>query len=230
MTVHATLAKQRGGDKRSSGRKTLRLTTVGTLPNRQAAQVLVHDLSPVGMLVESAEPLITGEIIAVELPRVGLREATVVWSSKNLYGCSFKESLPAAGVSAALLKASPSDKTIFYEEEHKSASSDLAGNLTALREERGLSIEELAKCLGVSRQALWYWETGQRFPRTHMLKRIAQEFGISPSKLSVSRSELSPESNRGHDVYSHLQKCKAKIADDFGIPSDKIKITIEFEA
>jgi len=230
MTVHATLAKQRGGDKRSTGRKTLRLTTVGTLPNRQAAEVLVHDLSPVGMLVESAEPLITGEIIAVELPRVGLREATVVWSSTNLYGCSFKESLPAAAVSAALLKASPSDKTISYEEEHKSASNDLADKLAALREERGLSIEEFANILGVSRQALWYWETGQRFPRKHMLNRIAQEFGISRSELPGSQSEPSTELNVARNVYIHLQKCKEQIAGDFGIPSDKIKITIEFEA
>lgn len=220
MTMRATLAKRRSDDNRSVARRTLWLTATGIRANRKAAEVLVHDLSPEGMLVESTEPLEIGELIAFELPSSGLHEANVVWSSTKFYGCCFKELLSAAAVSAALLKALPSDRTIFNEKKAKKGLSGLSGKLTAMREKRGLSVEELARILRVSRQALWYWETGQRFPRKHLLMRIAQEFAVPPSELSV-------EEERARDVYSCLQKCKEQISSDCGIPLDNIKIKID---
>jgi hypothetical protein len=59
------------------------------------------------MLIETATklPLLGG--IEIDLPEAGSTEAVVVWNSGRYYGCEFKESLPKAVISAALLRSQP---------------------------------------------------------------------------------------------------------------------------
>ena len=51
--------------------------------------------------------------------------------------------------------------------------------LTLLRKQRGMSQEDLAKELDVSRQSVYKWETGLSYPEMDKLKKIAEIFGVS---------------------------------------------------
>ena len=51
--------------------------------------------------------------------------------------------------------------------------------LAALRKERGMSQEELAEKLQLTRQTISKWETGASTPDLELLMRLAEVFGIS---------------------------------------------------
>ena len=93
-------------DRRSSKRRALKIRVPADTSTRRGISVLIHDLSIVGMLIETHHADLTvGAILDVELPEVGCRSATVVWRRAGLVGCKFQQPLPDAGVSAALLRS-----------------------------------------------------------------------------------------------------------------------------
>ncbi len=55
----------------------------------------------------------------------------------------------------------------------------LSEKLYALRKERGLSQEQLAEGLKVSRQAISKWESGQSLPESDKLLALSEYFGVS---------------------------------------------------
>ena len=55
--------------------------------------------------------------------------------------------------------------------------------LTDFREREGLSQDDLAKLIGVSRETITRWENGTRNPDEDKLQKIAKETGIQPSTL-----------------------------------------------
>lgn len=55
--------------------------------------------------------------------------------------------------------------------------------LKMLREKQGLTQEEMAERLFVTRQAVSRWETGETVPGTETLKLISREFGVSINTL-----------------------------------------------
>lgn len=89
-------------NRRYASRRALRLGA--TLADR-GVEVVIHDLSPTGLLLETTEPLASGETLFVDLPERGPTAASVAWHSGRFYGCEFELSIPAAAVSAALLRA-----------------------------------------------------------------------------------------------------------------------------
>ena len=60
---------------------------------------------------------------------------------------------------------------------------ELNEKLSKLRKGLGLSQEELAETLGVSRQAVSKWETGQSAPDFHNLVRLCQLYEVSSDEL-----------------------------------------------
>lgn len=86
---------------RYAHRRSLRLA-VGLVGSN--AGVLIHDLSLTGLLIETSEQLLPGELLLVEMPERGSIPATVVWSSGRFFGCQFQDSIPPASFSAALLR------------------------------------------------------------------------------------------------------------------------------
>ena len=56
---------------------------------------------------------------------------------------------------------------------------ELYERLTALRKTAGLSQEELAEILGISRQAVSKWETGASSPDSHNIVRLGELYGVS---------------------------------------------------
>ncbi len=89
---------------RRSTRRTLRLEVAATADSGSAAALVIHDLSPTGLLVETEEALAVGQKLSVELPEVGRFPAEAVWSSGRFVGCRFEETLSQGAISAALLR------------------------------------------------------------------------------------------------------------------------------
>ena len=60
---------------------------------------------------------------------------------------------------------------------------ELYEKLYELRRASGMSQEELAEKLGVSRQAVSKWESGRSDPSTTNLIALAKLFGVEPEEL-----------------------------------------------
>lgn len=74
---------------------------------------------------------------------------------------------------------------------------DIGKAITALRTERGVSQEELAAYLFISRDLVSKWETGARRPGWQMIEKTAAFFGVSASRIA-DRNEL---------CYTELEEC-----------------------
>lgn len=59
-----------------------------------------------------------------------------------------------------------------------------ANNLAVLRKSKGLTIDEVASSLGVSRQAFWSWENGQRSPSLTSAIAVSRFFGVDLDDLA----------------------------------------------
>jgi transcriptional regulator with XRE-family HTH domain len=220
MVINAQLAPKKGAQKRSASRLPLRLLTSGRVVKGATGDVLIHDLSTGGMLIETSAKLALGDDLEVELPRTGAQNAQVVWSSGSYYGCRFAEPVAPGAVSAALLKSAPGP-TLIGEATNAGAGGDLGSRIEQLRTERGWSLDELADRLGVSRQAVWYWETGQRMPRAALFGQLARALGVTEHELlEPARQELSRSAS--------IEDCKNSLATMLGVPAGKIRILVEF--
>ncbi|HIV86779.1 MAG TPA: helix-turn-helix domain-containing protein [Candidatus Pygmaiobacter gallistercoris] len=69
---------------------------------------------------------------------------------------------------------------------------DLSNSIKAAREQQGLSQEEIAEKLRVSRQAVSRWETGQSEPSPKNLLQLAELLGLDPDRLRGARREQMP--------------------------------------
>ena len=99
-----------------------------------------------------------------------------------------------------------------------------ASRLRALRKERGLTLQQLAKHFGMSHSTLSKYETGSRKPDMEMLKKLSDFFGVSVDYLigespvrdkeetvilnkSINMPELPPEAYQElEDFIEYLRK------------------------
>ena len=107
MGLVAHLGESFASEQRGARRRTLRLHAEGEGADSSAAPLLIHDLSPTGLLVQTDDPPAVGEKLHVLLPEQGRFPAKVVWSSGRFVGCKFDRPLPRAVLSAALLRSAP---------------------------------------------------------------------------------------------------------------------------
>lgn len=68
--------------------------------------------------------------------------------------------------------------------------------LKALREQAGLSMDELAKAVGVSRQSLSAWEGGKAWPNSMYLQPLARALGCTVEELFHAPPEDNQNFNR----------------------------------
>ena len=69
----------------------------------------------------------------------------------------------------------------------------LSNNIYTLRRQRGLSQEQLAEALDVSRQAISKWENGAAVPELNKLQAMAAFFGVTLDALTRSGDPPSEE-------------------------------------
>jgi hypothetical protein len=106
MAILAELHPQRRtSERRVALRRTLQLTVRGETPTGDSAQVLVHDISVTGLLLETSADLLIGETIEVDVPEGGPTSAIVMWNSGRFFGCQFHGRISPAAVSAAVLRS-----------------------------------------------------------------------------------------------------------------------------
>lgn len=72
-----------------------------------------------------------------------------------------------------------------------------AENLRKLRKDKGLSQEELAQIMDVSRQAVSKWEQGAGFPEVEKLLLLSSRFGVSLDSLMSTEPPQSTDSVKG---------------------------------
>ena len=223
MTIDAFLKSPRSAQaRRGSVRRKLRLDTVGKAAARGSTPVEIHDLSTSGMLIETAVDLTVGEAIEIELPRTGPQTAKVIWTSGRFYGCRFAEPMPPAAVSAALLRARPTDQSATGTTDvPEQALPDFGGRLAELRAAKGLSLQDLADRLEVSRQAVWYWESGQRLPRAELFQKLAHILGTSEQELLAPAPHTQGAVAPGWD-----EEFKRSIAERLGVKPEQVSIVV----
>lgn len=82
---------------------------------------------------------------------------------------------------------------------------ELAAQIAALRKKHGFSQEELGEKLGVSRQAVSKWESGQAVPELEKLKELSRIFGVSLNEL-LQLEESSPKKTEGAFLFEQPEK------------------------
>lgn len=91
----------------------------------------------------------------------------------------------------------------------------LGDNIRKLREERGMTQQQMADKLYVSRQTVCRWENGSRCPDLITAKKIATEFGVSLDVL-ISDDDLEDlERISGAGKFTRYKKTEAP-----GIPKE----------
>jgi PilZ domain len=118
MVLRARLAASQASNRRFSPRRTLQLQS--TIAEGEE-DVIIHDISHTGLLLETDAFFSERQLLDVELPEVGLAKASVVWRSGRYVGCRFVKPLSRAAISAALLRnpitrPQPSDEERAWEQ------------------------------------------------------------------------------------------------------------------
>src|SRR5690606_2697969 len=91
------------------------------------ADMLVHNISETGLLLETQIDLAVGEKIDLALLRQQAATARVVWSSGALFGCRFDVPLSQSALSAARLQSAavPPSKSLNRPERQEARSTHL---------------------------------------------------------------------------------------------------------
>lgn len=87
---------------------------------------------------------------------------------------------------------------------------ELGNRLAELRKQHGLSQEELADQLGVSRQAVSKWERGEASPDTDNLIELARIYGISLDEL-LGLSKKEKEDKDDDNINVHISSDEANV-------------------
>lgn len=90
---------------------------------------------------------------------------------------------------------------------------ELHEKLQMLRKNRGMTQEELAQALYVSRTAVSKWESGRGYPSIESLKQISTFFGVSVDELLSSEQVLSLAENENRKKLQSLCHVLTGMAD-----------------
>lgn len=208
-------------DERRDPRRHLLLETSGAAAGGEEANVVVHNVSAGGMLIETSLPLDRGEILLVELPQAGGVAARVVWASGILFGCQFEEALSPAALSAVELRASaPLPPEIGLPAPRRRIAGEHFGKrIEQLRKRRSLTLEQVANRLGVSKPTVWAWEKGKARPIEERLPALAEVLGVEPEELA---SFAEPPG-----ISELVQTSRERIAAAYGTTPSKVRIMID---
>ncbi len=207
--------------RRGTQRHELLLETSGALPTGEEANVVVHNISATGMLLETSLPLANGAQLEVELPETGAVLAKVIWASGMLFGCEFERPLSIASLSATQLRANaPLPPEIGRPVPGRMPEGKQFGKqLEKLRKQRRMTLAQVAKALGVSKPTVWAWEKGKARPIDDRLPAIAATLGIAESELA----KLSEPPGLGE----LLRSSRERIAEAYGTTPDRVRIMVE---
>lgn len=223
IAAHFEVNKADDGKPRAERRRLL-LETQGALASGGATQVVLHNFSETGVLLESQVDLEIGEYIDIDLPEAPQARARVIWASGRLYGCAFEVPIPAATLSAAQLRSAVQSDMALVPPPTPAGPSPIGGEslgerLHRLRKLRGLTQGELANRLGVSKPTVWAWEQGRARPIEDRIEAIAEALGVESADLRPSRNVPG--------LADLIARCREQISTVMEVTPDKVKIMIE---
>ncbi|MDC8755347.1 helix-turn-helix domain-containing protein [Erythrobacter sp. sf7] len=207
---------------RSAHRRSLRLETSGALPGSGESNVVIHNISATGLLIETGLEVAVGEELAIDLPAAGQVFARIIWRSDRLYGCAFSQPLNAGALAAAQLKGLPVSEVTQPARPTPMANpaETLGLRLARLRREAGLTLADVAARLGVSKPTVWAWEKGKARPLPERMEAIADALGAATEDLAGS--------NEGDvDLNGLIDDCRTRIAIACGASPNAVRIMIE---
>lgn len=194
-------------------RRRLLLEASGALSSGTPAAVLIHNVSATGLLLETGTPLTEGERIDIDLPDVGATPATIVWSDAKFHGGHFDTELSVGVLSALELRSAAAPLPLGQPSE------TLSSRLHHLRKAKGMTLDAVAKELGVSKPTVWAWEQGRARPSPERFARIAELFGLAETRLATGRDV---------DALGEvLTQTRQLVANTFGVEISKVRIMID---
>lgn len=199
-------------------RRELRLETAGET-SAGVLNVMVHNVSTTGLLIESGLTLTDGEAIDIDLPLAGRTRAHVVWASGNLYGCRFDVPISHSALSAAQLRSAVSDVFDLGPRRDLVPDEGFAARLHRLRSAAGLTMAALAARLSVSKPTVWAWEQGKARPVGSRIEALAEALGVPQSELVAGQDDAA--------VRDLLERARQQIARAVGTSPERIRISIE---
>lgn len=195
-------------------RRQLRLEAEGSTASGQTAQVLIHNVSTTGLLLESPVALAEDERIGLALPQVDTALARVVWMSETFYGCRFETPLPESVLAALELYSPVSGKPATGK-----PAQTLPVRIAQLRKEQGLTLDGLASLVNVSKPTVWAWEQGKTRPTPERLAALAKLFGVAEDELLTGRD--------GDALAAALRHARSVVAEAFGVDPAHVKVSID---
>lgn len=241
MSIEAHLEQRRRPvESRVGPRRKLRLTAPGASGSGTAMNVVVHDLSETGLLLQTSGQLSVGERIEVVLPHAGPTEANVVWASNEFFGCKFEKRISRATLSAAQLLSgpqrnpTPEDRAEPVGEPQGEESFGM--RLRRIRKARGISLIGLARLVSVSKPTVWKWERDDVRPRQKSIQALAAALGASEKELLIGEDALAAGSAEGASTGQQgepeqlgelVRSCKGRIAEAAGTSPENVSITIQ---
>lgn len=210
-----------GGNERGAPRRTLRFLASGSLASGEATNVIVHNVSVTGLLLESRLALVEGETIVIDMPQAGPVPARVVWQSGTLTGCRFDVPVSAATLSAAQLQ-SAIDHEIEIEAPpipQPDSEESFGARLRRLRKARKLTLEQVALNLGVSKPTVWAWEQDKARPVDSRLAELADVLGAPLGEIQ-SNYDAPP-------IADMIARARRQIAAAAGVAPARVRIMVE---
>lgn len=180
--------------------------------------MLIHNISPTGLLLQGDVGLAVGEAIDIDLPEAGMISAIAVWQSGDLFGCQFAAPISSAALSAAQLRGTNPEVDI-PGLPGPAADESFGVRLQRLRKARGLTLAQVAGELGVSKPTVWAWENGKARPIEDRTAALAALMGVPESELVIGRDTTNQR--------ELLARCREQIASAIGTTPDRIRIAIE---
>jgi transcriptional regulator with XRE-family HTH domain len=223
ITAHFEATDADDGTPRAERRRLL-LETQGALATGAATQVIVHNVSESGVLLETQVDLEIGESIELDLPEAPRARARIIWASGRLYGCAFEGAIPAATLSATQLRSAVQSELGLGAAPAPVGPTPIGGEslgerLHRLRKLRGLTQGELASRLGVSKPTVWAWEQGRARPIEERIEAIAEALGVESADLRPSRNVPG--------LADLISRCRDQIASAMETAPEKVRIMIE---
>lgn len=218
ISAHLEETENPLGEPRQPRRK-LYLEAQGAIQSGGAADVLIHNISATGLLLESQAGLSVDERIEIELPQAGATRARIVWASGQLFGCEFDMPISAATLSAAQLRSAVGHGVEIGPRGEVPFDEAFGVRLQRLRKARGLTLSQIANELGVSKPTVWAWEQGKARP-------VESRIGALASVLGVGGDELL-SGTHATGLRDLLARTREEIARAFGTSRDKVRIMVE---
>ena len=220
VKAHLDQVSRQEGD-RQKPRRQLSLATRGSLPTGEAANVLIHNASVTGLLLETSLPLAVDEELMVDLPEAEEAVVRVVWASGKLFGCQFDEEINQAALSASQLRSEALlPGSIDASPRHRSAGGASFGKkLEQLRKSRSLTMAQVAARLGVSKPTVWAWEKGKARPIDDRIPALAEVLQVEPAELLA---QAQPPG-----LSKLVADARMELASACGVAPEKVRIMVE---